>query len=143
MVRKGTTRILIDLARQDDPVGEIIRPLRELSRGDWHPRGLEGLVSRRLPMQLGVMPEQAPKKWRHAQRAGRTKPPVQVRFTAHSGEVWTVWDTTFSKFKHRRHAHCDEAARARVFVNVAGVKRSYTFKKNESRVLVVELLNVC
>ena len=58
-----------------------------------------------------------------------------VRFTADSGEVWTVWDTTFSKFKNHRHAHCDEAARARVFVNAAGVKRSYTFKRTDSRVL--------
>lgn len=63
-----------------------------------------------------------------------------VRFTADSGEVWTVWDTTFSKFKHHRHAHCDEAARARVFVNAAGVKRSYTFKRSESRALAVEQL---
>ena len=58
-----------------------------------------------------------------------------VRFTADSGEVWTVWDTTFSKLKHYRHAHCDGAARERVFVNAAGVKRSYTFKRNESRIL--------
>ena len=63
-----------------------------------------------------------------------------VRFTADSGEVWTVWDTTFSKFKHHRHAHGDEAARARVFVNAAGVKRSYTFKRNEARVLDAEEL---
>ena len=63
-----------------------------------------------------------------------------VRFTADDGIVWTVWDTTFSKFKHRRHAHCDEAARARVFVNVAGVKRSYTFKRNEPRVLDAQQL---
>ena len=68
-------------------------------------------------------------------RPRKKSPPVMVRFTADSGEVWTVWDTTFSKFKNHRHAHCDEAARARVFVNAAGVKRSYTFKKNESRLL--------
>src|SRR5207237_5024865 len=66
--------------------------------------------------------------------------PVLVRFTGDSGEVWTVWDTTFSQFKHHRHAHCDEAARARVLVNAAGVKRSCTFKKNESRVLAPEEL---
>jgi hypothetical protein len=81
------------------------------------------------------MPEEAPKGWRHEARRESKKPPVLVRFTADSGEVWTVWDTTFSKFKNRRHAHCDEAARARVFFNAAGVKRSYTFKRNESRVL--------
>lgn len=63
-----------------------------------------------------------------------------VRFTAESGEVWTVWDTTFSKFKNHRHAHCEEAARTRVFVNAAGVKRSYTFKRAESRVLDSALL---
>jgi hypothetical protein len=89
------------------------------------------------------MPEDSPKTpWRQWSRRQTTKkqPAVLVRFTADSGEVWTVWDTTFSKFKNHRHAHCDEAAHARVFVNAAGVKRSYTFKKNESRVLDAELL---
>lgn len=81
------------------------------------------------------MPEEAPKSWRHERPRESKKPPVLVRFTADSGEVWTVWDTSFNKFKHHRHSHCDETARARVFVNAAGVKRSYTFKKNESRVL--------
>ena len=58
-----------------------------------------------------------------------------MRFTADSGEVWTVWDTTFSKFKHHRQPHCDPVAKERVFVNAAGVRRSYTFKKGEPRVL--------
>ena len=58
-----------------------------------------------------------------------------VRFTADSGEVWTVWDATFTKFKHRRIPHCDPDAKERVFVNAAGVKRSYMFKRSESRVL--------
>ena len=65
-----------------------------------------------------------------------------VRFTADDGILWTVWDTTFSKFKHRRHAHCDEATRTRVFVNVAGVKRAYTFKNQASRVLDAEELEL-
>ena len=89
------------------------------------------------------MPEDSPKSpWRQWSRreTPRKQPPVLVRFTADSGEVWTVWDTTFSKFKHHRQPHCDESARARVFVNVAGVKRSYTFKRNESRVLDAEQL---
>ena len=89
------------------------------------------------------MPEQAPKGWRHWHQPLKPKkqsPPVLVRFTAESGEVWTVWDTTFSKFKNHRHPHCDEAARARVFVNAAGVKRAYRFKKSESRVLDAEEL---
>jgi hypothetical protein len=89
------------------------------------------------------MPEQVPKGWRHWNKPAKPKkapPPVLVRFTAESGEVWTVWDTTFSKFKHHRHAHCDEAARVRVFVNAAGVKRSYTFQKRESRVLAPQEL---
>ena len=84
------------------------------------------------------MPEQVPKGYKHwstPAKPTKAAPQVLVRFTADSGEVWTVWDTTFSKFKNHRHAHCDEAARARVFVNAAGVKRSYTFKKHESRVL--------
>jgi len=88
------------------------------------------------------MPEEMPKSpWmRLRDRHAKKSPPVMVRFTAYSGEVWTVWDTTFSKFKNHRHAHCDAVARARVFVNAAGVKRSYTFKRNESRVLDPALL---
>ena len=89
------------------------------------------------------MAEHAPKGFRHWDKAAKPKkqsPPVVVRFTADSGEVWTVWDTTFSKFKHHRQAHCDDAARARVFVNAAGVKRAYSFKKNEPRVLDAVLL---
>jgi len=89
------------------------------------------------------MPEQVPKGFRHWNTPAKPRkpaPPVLVRFTADSGEVWTVWDTTFSKFKNHRHAHCDEAARSRVFVNAAGVKRSYTFKKHESRTLDAERL---
>jgi hypothetical protein len=86
------------------------------------------------------MPEQAPKGWRHWPDPKKRKPPVHVRFTSDSGEVWTVWDTTFSKFKNHRHAHCDDAARARVFVNAAGVKRFYSFKKQEPRLLDAELL---
>lgn len=83
------------------------------------------------------MPEQNPKDVRRWGRAdARTKvPPVHVRFTAESGEVWTVWDTTFSKFKHHRRPHCDPSAKERVFVNAAGVRRSYTFAKNEARAL--------
>src|SRR5690242_8692661 len=89
------------------------------------------------------MPEEIPNlPWRDSRgrRSQQKRPPVHVRFTSSSGEVWTVWDTTFSKFKHHRHAHCDVAARARVFVNAAGVKRSYTFKRQESRVLDAQLL---
>ena len=89
------------------------------------------------------MPEQAPKGWRRWDRPAKPKkgpPPVLVRFTADSGEVWTVWDTTFSKFKHRRQSHCDPAAKTRVFVNGAGVKRSYTFKNRQSRVLEASAL---
>jgi hypothetical protein len=54
--------------------------------------------------------------------------------------VWTVWDTKFSKFRRRRRAHCDPDANERVFVNAAGVKRTYTFKRGESRVLTAESL---
>jgi hypothetical protein len=89
------------------------------------------------------MPEDSPKTpWRQwsRQETPKKQPAVLVRFTADDGIVWTVWDTTFSKFRNHRHAHCDGAARARVFVNAAGVKRSYTFKRNEPRVLDGELL---
>lgn len=84
------------------------------------------------------MAEEKPKGFRHWGTPAKPKkaaPPVLVRFTAESGEVWTVWDVTFSKFKHARQAHCDSTARMRVFVNAAGVRRSYTFKRNEPRVL--------
>jgi hypothetical protein len=94
-----------------------------------------GLANRTRSRELLSMPEEAPKGWRHERRHESKKPPVHVRFTADTGEVWTVWDTTFSKFKNHRHAHCDLSAKARVFVNAAGVKRSYDFKRNESRVL--------
>lgn len=60
---------------------------------------------------------------------------VLVRFTDEHDLVWTVHDTSFSHHKHHRKAHGEEAATARVFVNAAGVRRSYTFKKGESRVL--------
>jgi hypothetical protein len=88
--------------------------------------------------QLEGMPEERPKGWRHWGNPAKPKkapPPVLVRFTAESGEVWTVWDVSFSKFKHARQAHCEPSARSRVFVNAAGVRRTYTFKRNESRVL--------
>ena len=88
------------------------------------------------------MPEQRPKDFRHWGRsdARENVRRVHVRFVAESGEVWTVWDTTFSKFKHTRRPHCDPDAKARVFVNAAGVRRSYTFKRNESRVLTPDAL---
>ena len=93
------------------------------------------LANQTISRELPDMPEEAPKGWRHERRHESRKPPVHVRFTADTGEVWTVWDTTFTRFKNHRHAHCDLSAKARVFVNAAGVKRSYTFKRNESRVL--------
>jgi hypothetical protein len=88
------------------------------------------------------MPEDRPKGFRHWGRSNDRKktPAVHVRFTADSGEVWTVWDTTFSKFKPHRRAHGDPDAKERVFVNAAGVKRSYTFKRNEPRMLDPESL---
>lgn len=84
------------------------------------------------------MAEQSPKGWRHWHSPAKPKkaaPPVVVRFTADSGEVWSVWDVTISKLKFVRQVHCEPSAKARVFVNGAGVKRSYTFKRNDSREL--------
>ncbi len=66
---------------------------------------------------------------------GKGKPRVLFRFTDEHGIVWTVWDVTFTKFKHHRKPHCDPAATSRVFVPPAGAKRSYTFKKGEIRTL--------
>jgi hypothetical protein len=84
------------------------------------------------------MTEHSPKGWRHwhsPAKAKKTSPPVVVRFTAASGEVWSIWDVTMSKFKHVRQTHCEPLATARVFVNGAGVKRSYRFKSREPRTL--------
>jgi len=68
------------------------------------------------------------------------KAPLLVRFTDSDGIVWTVWDTTFARFKHHRHAHGDPEAKERVFVNGAGVKRRYRFKRGEARALDPEEL---
>jgi hypothetical protein len=80
-------------------------------------------------------PNQSP--WHHweRRRSSKSAPPVLVRFTAADEIVWTVWDTGFSKSRHHRLPHCDPDAKMRVFVNGAGVKRSYTFKRNEPRML--------
>jgi hypothetical protein len=92
--------------------------------------------------QVIVMAEEKPKGWRgwHRREPAKRLPPVQVRFTAESGEVWTVWDTTFTQFKYHRRTHCDPMAKARVFVNAAGMRRSYAFKRGESRLLDPEAL---
>lgn len=60
---------------------------------------------------------------------------VLVRFTDEHDIVWTVWDASFSEHKNHRKAHGDQAASTRVFVNSAGVRRIYRFKKGETRVL--------
>lgn len=65
---------------------------------------------------------------------------VRVRFTDDDGTAWTLWDTTFGEFEHDIRPHTDPSATARVFVNAAGVKRSYTFHKGESRVLEPQAL---
>lgn len=63
------------------------------------------------------------------------KPRILVRFVDEHGIPWTIWDASFSKHKHHRKAHGDEAASSRIFVNAAGVRRSYTFKRGERREL--------
>jgi hypothetical protein len=65
---------------------------------------------------------------------------VRVRFIDDDGTAWTVWDTTFSEFDHHIRPHTDSSATARVFVNAAGVKRSYTLHQGESRVLEPQAL---
>jgi hypothetical protein len=65
---------------------------------------------------------------------------VLVRFTAADASDWTVWDVTWSKGKHHRRPHGDPTATHRVFVNADGVKRAYTFKPSDSRVLEEQAL---
>jgi hypothetical protein len=68
------------------------------------------------------------------------KPPVRVRFIAADGTTWTVWDATWSKGKFHPRPHGDPTATKRIFVNKERVRRPYTFKPGESRVLEEQAL---
>ncbi len=61
----------------------------------------------------------------------------RTRFVDDAGVPWTIWDCTYSQFRHHRLPHESPAATLRVFVNAAGVKRSYTFKRGDVRTITV------
>jgi hypothetical protein len=47
----------------------------------------------------------------------------RVRLHLRVGSVWTMWDATFSQFRHDRLPHGDRRATDRVFVGAEGTKR--------------------
>ena len=66
--------------------------------------------------------------------------PIAVYFTCADGTRYRVYDTTFSGGKRQQRPVGDPAATARVFVPNGGVRRSYTFKKGDIRVLAEQTL---
>lgn len=65
---------------------------------------------------------------------------VAVYFTSAAGTRYRVHDTTFSGGKHQLRPIGDPAATSRVFVPNGGMKRSYTFKKGDTRILAEQTL---
>lgn len=65
---------------------------------------------------------------------------IQVYFVAGDGVRYRLYDTTFSGHKHQVRPIGDPAATARIFVPSVGMKRSYTFKKGDSRILAEQTL---
>jgi hypothetical protein len=55
--------------------------------------------------------------------------------TCAAGTKYRVYDTTFAGDRHELRTIDDPAATARIFVPNGGMKRSYTFKRSNSRVL--------
>lgn len=66
--------------------------------------------------------------------------PIAVYFTSAAGTRYRVYDTTFSKGKHEQRPIGDPAATARIFVPNGGMRRSYTFKKGDIRILAEQTL---
>jgi hypothetical protein len=67
---------------------------------------------------------------------------LAVYFTDEAGQRYRVYDTTFTKGKHRQHPIGDPTATDRIFVPPVKEEmlRSYRFKKGESRVLEARVL---
>lgn len=66
--------------------------------------------------------------------------PIAVYFTSAAGTRYPVYDTIFSKGKHEQRPIGDPAATARVFVPNGGMRRSYTFRKGDIRILAEQTL---
>lgn len=63
--------------------------------------------------------------------------PIEVYFRAQDGTGYRIYDTTFTGGTHHQRALGDPTATARVFVpkDVSQMRRSYTFKARDTRVL--------
>jgi len=66
--------------------------------------------------------------------------PIAVHFTSAAGTRYRVYDTTSSKGRHELRPIGDPAATSSVFVPNGGMKRSYTFKKSDARILAEQTL---
>lgn len=66
--------------------------------------------------------------------------PIAVYFTCAAGTRYRLYDTTFSGGKHQVRPSGDPAATSRIFVPNGGMKRAYTFKKGDSRILAEQTL---
>jgi hypothetical protein len=65
---------------------------------------------------------------------------ISVYFTCVAGTKYRVYDTVFAGGKHEQRPVGDPAATARIFVPNGGMKRSYTFKRGDARILANETL---
>ena len=65
---------------------------------------------------------------------------IAVYFTCAAGTKYRVYDTSFAGGKHEQRQIGDPAATARIFVPNGGMKRSYTFKRGDSRILAEQTL---
>ena len=66
--------------------------------------------------------------------------PIAVYFTCAAGTRYRVYDCTFAGGKHEQRPIGDPAATARIFVPNGGMKRSYTFKRGDSRAVAEQTL---
>ncbi|MFL5613088.1 MAG: hypothetical protein ACJ796_05445 [Gemmatimonadaceae bacterium] len=72
-----------------------------------------------------------------AERKTKSAATVAVYFTDDAGLRYRVYDTTYTKDKHRQHPIGDPSAAMRMFVppSQEEMLRAYRFKKDESRAL--------
>lgn len=64
----------------------------------------------------------------------------RVRLHLPDGTVWTVWDATFSRFRHHRLPHGDRRATDRVFIGADGTRRLARLSATSDRSLTPEVL---
>lgn len=68
--------------------------------------------------------------------------PIAIYFTCAAGTRYRNYDTTFAAGKHEQRPIGDPAATARIFVPNGGMKRSYTFKRGDPRILAEQTLEL-